>query len=91
MNSDHTAQVTISDEAGGLDSVLYVAKYSKVMLTSKLWQQTGLCNGAIGMVQDIFRGCHRHSLNWFVSFSFRLLVCNARPIYGYIYNTYFYV
>ena len=53
VNSDHTAQVTTSDEAGGLDSVVYIAKHSKVMLTSNLWQQTGLCNGATGIVQDI--------------------------------------
>ena len=53
VNSDHAAQVTSSDDAGGLDSVIYISKHSKVMLTSNLWQQTGLCNGATGTVQDI--------------------------------------
>ena len=53
VNSDHAAKVTTSDEAGGLDSVVYISKNSKVMLTSNLWQQTGLCNGAIGTVQEI--------------------------------------
>jgi ATP-dependent DNA helicase PIF1 len=54
VNSDHAAKVTTSDEAGGLDSVVYISKNSKVMLTSNLWQQTGLCNGATGTVQEIF-------------------------------------
>jgi ATP-dependent DNA helicase PIF1 len=53
VNSDHAARMTTSDEAGGLDSVIYISKHSKVMLTSNLWQQTGLCNGATGTVKDI--------------------------------------
>ena len=53
VNSDHVAQVTTPDEAGGLDSVIYISKHSKVMLTSNLWQQAGLCNGATGIVYDI--------------------------------------
>ena len=36
VNSDHAAKVTTSDEAGGLDSVVYISKNSKVMLTSNL-------------------------------------------------------
>ena len=53
MNSDHTAKVTNSDEAGGLDCMLFISNDCEVMLTSNLWQQAGLCNGAIGIVKDI--------------------------------------
>ena len=50
INSDHTAQVTTADDAGGLDSVIFLSKHAKVMLTSNPWQQTGLCNGTTGQV-----------------------------------------
>ena len=53
INSDNIAAATKSDEAGNLDSIVFLSKNSKVMLTSNLWQQTGLCNGAIGIVKDI--------------------------------------
>ena len=53
INSDNVAAATKSDEAGNLDSSLFLSKNSKVMLTSNLWQQTGLCNGAIGIIKDI--------------------------------------
>ena len=53
FNSDHTAKITKSDEAGGLESVVFISKGSKVMLTSNLWQKAGLCNGTIGIVKDI--------------------------------------
>lgn len=33
-----------SDDAGGLEPVIFMAKGAGVMLTSNLWQQVGLCN-----------------------------------------------
>lgn len=33
-----------SNNAGGLEPVIFMAKGSRVMLTSNLWQQVGLCN-----------------------------------------------
>ena len=53
VNSDYTAKATKSDEAGGLDSVIFLTKHAKVMLTSNLWQQAGLCNGTTSIVEDI--------------------------------------
>jgi ATP-dependent DNA helicase PIF1 len=60
INSDHSAKETASDEAGGLESVIYISKHSKVMLTSNLWQETGLCNGATGIVQEIIYKYNQH-------------------------------
>ena len=37
----------------GLEPVIYLAKYAKVMLTMNLWPSVGLCNGATGIVIDI--------------------------------------
>ena len=53
INSDHAAQASTTDDAGGLEAVIYITKQSKVMLTSNLWQQAGLCNGATGVVKEI--------------------------------------
>ena len=36
-----------------LESVVFMAKGANVMLTSNLWQQVGLCNGAEGTVTDL--------------------------------------
>ena len=47
------AQAAKSDDAGGLDPEIFLAKGADVMLTSNLWQQVGLCNGAFGTVRDI--------------------------------------
>ena len=33
--------------------MIHLAKEAKVMLTCNLWQQTGLCNGAMGTVSEI--------------------------------------
>ena len=42
-----------TDDAGGLEPVLLLAKGARVMLKSNLWAQKGLCNGATGNVLDI--------------------------------------
>ena len=42
-----------TDEEGGLDSEVFHAEGAAVMLTSNLWQDVGLCNGASGIVQSV--------------------------------------
>ena len=41
-----------SDEMGGLEHVIYLAKGARVMLTINIWTEVGLCNGALGTVLD---------------------------------------
>ena len=53
INSNHAATTASSDDACGLQPVTYIAKQARVMLTSNLWQSTGLCNGAAGTVHEI--------------------------------------
>ena len=42
-----------SDDMSGLESVVFVAKDARVILTMNLWSSVGLCNGATGTVVDI--------------------------------------
>jgi len=53
VHSSSGAAKAKSDDAGGSEPVAYLAKDEKVMLTCNIWQQTGLCNEAIGTVHDI--------------------------------------
>lgn len=53
IHSSSEAAKAKPDDAGGLEAVIHLAKAAKVMLTCNLWQQSGLCNGAIGTVNEI--------------------------------------
>ena len=52
-HSSAGAKKLSSDEISGLQPVIYLAKYAKVMLTMNLWPSVGLCNGATGIEIDI--------------------------------------
>ena len=52
-HSSALAKKISSDDMSGLESVVFVAKSARVMLTMNLWSSVGLCNGATGTVVDI--------------------------------------
>ena len=48
----------LSDDAGGLEPVVCLAKGARVMLSSNFWVDMGLVNGAMGTVQAIcYKDC----------------------------------
>ena len=56
INARHSsalAKKISSDDMSGLESVVFLAKGARVMLTMNLWASVGLCNGATGTVVDI--------------------------------------
>ena len=50
IHSSNEASKATPDDAGGLYPVLLLASQARVMLTSNIWQQVGLCNGAAGTI-----------------------------------------
>ena len=52
VKARHTtgAQTLSSDEMGGLEPVIYLAKGARVMLTMNIWTEVVVCNGALGTV-----------------------------------------
>ena len=48
-----TAASTKADDAGGLYPGIFISVGASVMLTSNLWPEVGLCNGAVGRVHQI--------------------------------------
>jgi ATP-dependent exoDNAse (exonuclease V) alpha subunit len=53
-HSGHGASVATSDEAGRLDTVLFLSTNAEVMLTCNLWAEVRLCNGSFGTIEQIW-------------------------------------
>ena len=53
VHSSTSAAAAKSDDAGGLQSEVFLARGATVMLTSNLWQEVGLCNGTVGTVKEL--------------------------------------
>lgn len=62
IKARHTAgaETLSSDQMGGLEPVIYLAKGARVMLTMNIWTDVGLCNGALGTVLDFVYPKNQH-------------------------------
>ena len=58
-HSSALAKKMSSDDMSVLESVVFVAKGARVMLTMNLWSSVGLCNGAKGTVVIIDQNNHQ--------------------------------
>lgn len=52
IHSNRAASTAKPDDAGGLHPVIFLAISARTMLTAKIWQEVGLCNGAAGTVHQ---------------------------------------
>ena len=53
-HSGHGASAATSDEAGGLEAVLFISTKAEVMLTCNLWAEVCLCNGSFGTIEQVW-------------------------------------